>query len=279
MNRRTPALLPLALLGVLAAAVITGLLARGLLGAARNDAAAPGLATGLATAQQLDVGTARTATPGRAGDGHMLWALDHTGAPLRWDACTPIRVLLSSPGAPDRARHDLIEALTRLSDASGLTFTLLGTTEERPSAERALVVDEEGTWAWAPVLVAWSMPDASLGMTPLDRGVALPVAVRDGDREAFVTGQVVLNAGRTDLVPGFGDRSDAWGATLLHELVHLVGLDHVDDTSQLMSVDPGSGPIELGAGDLVGLARVGAAAGCARAPQPSAGRLLPHIAR
>lgn len=275
VNRRTPPLLPLALIGVLVAAVATAGLARVLLGTAPDDPAM----IDLSTPHELASGTAHSTTTGLMGDGHVLWALDHTGAPLRWNACAPIQIVLSTLDLPERAEADLAEALTRLSDASGLTLVLLGTTDERPSAERALVIDEEGAWEWAPVLVAWSAPDASLGLTPLDRGVALPVSVRDGDREAFVTGQVVLNARRPDLVPGFGDRGDAWGATLLHELVHLLGLDHVDDASQLMSAEPGSGPVEFGAGDLAGLARVGASAGCVPAPQPSAGRLIPRVVR
>jgi hypothetical protein len=271
VNRRTPALLPLALIGLLAAAGATASLARGLLGAPSDDTASPDQVTSLppSTTTQLEQSS------GRAGDGHVVWALDADGAPLRWDACTPIRIVLSPRDAPEGADADLREALVRLSDASGLVFEFLGTTDERPAGDRPLIVSSGGTWEWAPVLVAWSDPDVSLGLTRLDRGVALPVAVRDGHREAFVTGQVVLNARRDDLVPGFGDRSDAWGATLLHELVHLVGLDHVDDTSQLMSADPGSGPVVLGAGDLAGLARVGADAGCTDAPAPSAGRQLP----
>ncbi|MGJ9411746.1 matrixin family metalloprotease [Aeromicrobium sp. CF4.19] len=44
-------------------------------------------------------------------------------------------------------------------------------------------------------------------------------------------------------------------AVLLHELAHLVGLDHVDDTDELMY--PTSGPLEWGPGDLAGLEALG----------------------
>ena len=121
--------------------------------------------------------------------------------------------------------------------------------------------------------MAWSGPGGDgppLG--PHDRGLAVPVAVRDGDRHALVTGQVVLNAARTDLRPGFGDRADSWGAVLVHELGHVLGLAHVTDTTQMMSAAPGRGPIELGAGDRAGLARIGAGAGCLDVPDPARGR-------
>ena len=85
----------------------------------------------------------------------------------------------------------------------------------------------------------------------------------------FVSGQIVLNQDRADLQPGFDDRATSWGATLLHELGHIVGLDHVDDPAQVMHHLPGSGPVEWGDGDREGLAAVGAAAGCLDVPEPA----------
>lgn len=182
----------------------------------------------------------------------------------------PVRVVVDPTGGPEGAVGDLRQALALLAEASGLDLDLVGTTTERPDVDRPLAEpDGAGGWRWRPVLVAWEEPGVSgLPLTALDRGVAVPVAVRDGEREALVTGQVVLNARRTDLVPGFGDRRDAWGATLTHELGHLLGLAHVDDPRQLMATDPGSGPVELGAGDRAGLRAVGAAAGCLDVPEP-----------
>lgn len=208
-------------------------------------------------------------------EGHALWGRDHRGAPLRWDACAPVHLVLNLDGAPSEAERDVRAALALLAEASGLELRLDGPTEERPDIARPLVTLDGGRWRWNPVLVAWAGPgEGGLPLTAQDRGVALPVAVRDGDREAFVTGQVVLNARRTDLVPGFGDRRDAVGATLLHELAHLLGLAHVDDPDELLWDRPGTGPVVLGPGDLAGLQAVGAGAGCNPAPAPSVGRGL-----
>lgn len=208
-------------------------------------------------------------------EGYALWGTDRHGGPLRWDACEPVRFRLSTAEAPPEAEEDLRRALAMLASASGLDLVLEGTTEERPEAQRPLVERRGDGWRWVPVLVAWARPGGTdLPLTSLDRGVAVPVAVRDGDREALVTGQVVINAARGDLVPGFGDRADAVGATLLHELGHILGLDHVDDRTQIMSEDPGSGPVTLGTGDLAGLQAVGVGAGCNPAPPPEAGRGL-----
>lgn len=260
MDATRPPLLRLALGGVGLAAVASTLLLRGLgpepvppapVAASPPPVAAPG--------------------PGEGAD-WAVWGVDAAGAPLRWDACAPVRFVWRPEGAPAGAEEDLRAALALLATASGLDLRLDGITDEAPATDRPLVVRTDAGWRWAPVLVAWAEPGTDgppLG--PHDRGVAEPVAVRDGDRHGLVTGQVVLNALRTDLRPGFGDRADAWGATLVHELAHVLGLAHVADPTQLMAAAPGRGPVRLGAGDRAGLAAVGAAAGCRPAPEPVPG--------
>ncbi len=269
MGGGRPSLLALVVPAVTAAAVATAALALALWppGTADRDHVAPVPADTEGVPREAPAGPPEE-------DGFALWARDGAGLPLRWDACAPVPFLLSLP-APDHAEDDLREALAVLAEASGLELVLLGATEERPTADRALVEDTPEGWRWRPVLVAWEHPArTALPLDVHDRGVAVPVAVRDGDRETFVTGQVLINAARTDLRPGFGDRSDAVGATLLHEIAHVLGLAHVDDPTQIMSQSPGSGPVLLGAGDLAGLRAVGAAAGCRPAPDPAAGRGL-----
>jgi hypothetical protein len=256
--------------GALVAAVVTALAVRVVLGQPGELAAA----TVDPSEQALGQGVVQTQSEA----GFAVWADTLDGGPLRWDPCRPLELVLALQGAPDGAEDEVREAAERLSAASGVPLRVIGTTEERPAGDRALVVRDGAGWRWNPVLVAWATPAeaeaARISLTPADRGVALPVAVRAAGREGYVTGQVVLNAARTDLVPGFGDRANAWGATLLHELAHLLGLAHVDLPGELMSVDPGRGPVAFGPGDLAGLAHVGAAGGCLTLPDPSAGRIL-----
>lgn len=216
------------------------------------------------------------APPDTAASGFAVWAVNDDGQPVRWDPCRPIEVVLSPDGAPAGAATDLDEALSRLRAASGLDLVLTGTTDERPSASRLPYQPERYGDRWAPILVAWERPGASgLPLRDTDRGVAIPVAGGpEGDR-TYLTAQVVLNRDRTDLRPGFGDRAEAWGATLLHELLHALGLDHVDDPGQLMATYPGRGAVELGDGDLAGLDAIGAAAGCRPVPRPAPVRVAP----
>ncbi len=44
---------------------------------------------------------------------------------------------------------------------------------------------------------------------------------------------------------------------ILHELVHVVGLAHVDDPTELMHPESQDGVTALGPGDRAGLARLG----------------------
>lgn len=251
-----------ALLGVVAFAVYIGVLATGLdsgAGAAdtqSGDGSGDGDAVAGATAPGMPMADAP----------YAVWGRNADGDPVRWDPCSPIRWVLDDRAAPADARSTIDEAMSRITAASGLRFEYGGRTSEAPSRDRSLVSGDQT--AWAPVLVTW-VPGGStdLPLGDAERGVAVPVAVDEGGVRTFVTGQVLLNADKR-LAPGFVDRHASWGAVVLHELAHLVGLDHVEDPRQLMHPAPGFGPVEFGDGDLAGLAAVGADGGCLEVPEP-----------
>lgn len=201
-------------------------------------------------------------------EGYAVWGRQADGSAVRWNPCEPIPWVLDARDAPDQAREVLSLAMARITAASGIEFTYLGATRERPSQERSLVVQTADGPRWAPVLVSWVPGDSiDLPLSDGERGVSVPVAVRDDGPRVFVTGQVLFNADKT-LLPMFEDRHASWGAVVLHELGHLVGLDHVADPAQLMAPTPGFGEVTFGDGDRAGLQAVGAEQGCLEVPEP-----------
>lgn len=183
-------------------------------------------------------------------DGVFAFSATQPGStdPVGWNPCQPVEYAVNPAGMPDGGR-DLVErAITRISGATGLEFEDAGDTDRRPFT--GALVPLGGA---QPVVIAWGdstefprLADriAGLGGAASEQGVA--------GRRYYVTGGVALD---TDT---FTDRSVAlrteqMEAIVLHELGHVVGLAHVDDTGELMA-DENSGRLDLGPGDREGLA-------------------------
>jgi hypothetical protein len=92
--------------------------------------------------------------------------------------------------------------------------------------------------------------------------VSRPLAPPDGTPQ-FVSGWVVINA--SDRSPPGWISSAYQGPTILHELGHIMGLDHVTSKAELM--EPSGGYVtDFGPGDLQGLELLGRDQGCLREP-------------
>ena len=177
--------------------------------------------------------------------------------PVAFDPCRPIDYVIRTAGAPADAQALVELALHRVSEASGLMFRNVGSTDEAPSDDRLNYQPDRYGDRWAPVLISWSTPAEYAQLAGPVIGVTStePVDAPDG-RLVRVSGEVALDSEQITQQVQAGDRAIAL-AVITHELGHLVGLGHVNDERELMY--PSARPVvtAFGPGDLTGLAALG----------------------
>lgn len=181
------------------------------------------------------------------------------GSPVTYDPCRPIHYVISTHELPSYGVKMVQEAVARASTASGLAFQYDGETSEVVSFNRPLVQRERYGERWAPVLIGFSTGSElpTLGADVMGRGGSSSVAP-DGPASArYVTGTVALDRDDFDRTMQKQVQGYAKGrAVVMHELGHVLGLDHVQDPLQLMYA-ANNGYVFYGAGDLRGLALEG----------------------
>ena len=196
---------------------------------------------------------------------------------VRWDPCqTRITYRVNTRHLPKAqrtsARRDTKHAMKRLSAATGMNFSFEGRTKQVPrdTSRKAWWERQKG----AEIVIAWVrqggrsrsnlLGASGSGWAAGTGGYSLKLWTVNGKTHgAAGRGFVVLDAKQDrKLRSGFGAGSTR-GALLMHELGHVVGLDHVGSTGQLMYPTVLSRPdTDFGSGDLRGLRLVGRSAGC-----------------
>ena len=189
------------------------------------------------------------------------------GAPVRWNPCETISYAVNTAGATSSIKPDLHEALARVTRATQIEFVSVGTTEE--TFLRAYQrMRYQGVIRKAELIIIWVDHDGYQEILRRLRdprpsiAFAKTMAGLYADQDQYFGGIIVMDAEATSQ-PGFG-HSYAHGSVLLHELGHIMGLDHVKDPDQLMysGRHPNYGLRDFGPGDLEGLRHLGMDAGC-----------------
>lgn len=194
-----------------------------------------------------------------ASDSHRFLAhqADDT-APVAYDPCRPIHYVIRPQGEPEGGHQIVTDAVLRVSQATGLRFVYDGATSEAPSRQRSSYQPERYGDRWAPVLISWATPDENpdFAADVTGEGGSSSVGLPNRPR-AYVTGAVALDAGQLTSILQRPHGNQVVRGIVLHELGHLVGLDHVTAASQLMYPQAQPGVTDFGAGDLTGLAALG----------------------
>ena len=187
------------------------------------------------------------------------------GHVARWNPCAPIHYRVNTTYAPSGALTDTKTAVSRIAKETGMTFVYDGSTKTIPTKKGARA---------AGITIAWAKPGVGTGRTDLlpggkvigNAGFNASYRINGGviSGMRIVNGYVVIDTASNKLKAGFADNKNGAttrGALLAHELGHVIGLNHVNDKSQLMNPIIG-GYSSFGAGDISGLRKLGKPAGC-----------------
>lgn len=190
---------------------------------------------------------------------HAFSALQKDGTtPYRYDPCLSIHVVVNDRTAIKHASRLVAEAIDRVHDATGLSFVIDGPTDERPRGGRPVSVEGYDSYP-TPVLLAWSDPKELPRLKGDVTGFAGSVAERamPSNVAVYQTGIVALDGPQLRRIVS---RPNGWAsarAIVMHELGHLVGLDHVKKPGEIMQPTAQRGLTSWGPGDLAGLKLLG----------------------
>jgi hypothetical protein len=168
--------------------------------------------------------------------------------PVTYQSCQPIKYVVNSTLSVPGGQQFIDEAVGRISAATGLRFVNLGTTN---------LVPGRGRTPGATILIAWTTPTQvpELAGDTVGVGGSSSVRFRDSARRFYFSGEISLDT------PDLADMLERNGpasvrAVVMHELGHVMGLDHVQDRHELMN-EHNVGMTDFGPGDLAGLALLG----------------------
>jgi hypothetical protein len=176
------------------------------------------------------------------------------GVPVRYDPCRPVHYVVNPAGGPPETMQVVQQAVTSISENTGLSFVSDGVTDETVGDDRRPVQAERYGNRWAPVLIGFA-PAGTAGLTTEIAGLGGSAVVTTRQGARLVTGTITLNSDEYARLSSRGDQQEQT-TILLHELGHVVGLAHVDDAGQLMWAQ-NRGQVLYGQGDLAGLAEAG----------------------
>ena len=171
--------------------------------------------------------------------------------------CKPYRYVIRRKAGPPNGDQLVREALQQISNITRISFEWGGFTNDiyafnKPRSYLPFDAPERELW------IGWAFDDEVPDLGPASKGESYAVGLggpqiieQSGLRE-IVGGGVVLRADES-LPNKFGPGNTA-GNVLVHEILHSLGLDHVDVEGEIMRpAIANTAPDALGPGDTAGL--------------------------
>jgi hypothetical protein len=158
------------------------------------------------------------------------YTLVSDGKPVLWKSCSTIKYVVSEDTSAAELAT-LKKAFAIESELTGHKFQFLGKVKDQASNKWAS--KKYAGLEYSPVLITWTDEDNDL-INGLTAGGTLANPTR-GENPELVTGSITFDRSiYNTLNPGFGS-GNSQGNLVLHELGHLLGLDHSDGKSDLMN--------------------------------------------
>lgn len=172
--------------------------------------------------------------PGGPDSTDVRWTLTNHNGPVTWDSCAPVHVAINPGPFEDSAYEEIHSALDEIADTVGVRFSVHRTDSFLPTSRWAL--EAPGDYgAPPPVLIGWvdAADTDMLGGDTAGSTVANPQNTVRG--RYLVTGAIALDAAQYERFESGTGAGKTRRNLLLHELGHMLGLDHVDSTASLMN--------------------------------------------
>lgn len=195
--------------------------------------------------------TTTLAGAGRKSDFSFLGG--SSSRPAHWSRCRPITYRTNVSQATPGARADVVEALRRISLYTKVRFKDLGATRGIP---QSLGRQPE------MLRIGWAKSGRGKGHSPDLSGYELGRGGSQWRGTTMFRGMVALDS-KAKLPGGFGAGATR-GALLLHEISHVMGLNHASTRTQVMYPILSNNALAavFGAGDIAGLTKLGRAGRC-----------------